>query len=127
MRWGFAQHCPARWGPGLRCRGCTAVQVCVVRPTLMRERSKSRSLIAVACGGTGGHLFPGMAVAEVLQQKGCDVVLLISPKQVDQDAARSASDMDVMTLPAVALQNGDVAAFLRGAWESYRLCWREFR
>ncbi len=93
----------------------------------MMEHSASRPLIALACGGTGGHLFPGIAVAEVLQQKGCDVVLLISPKQVDQDAVKSAAGMPVITLPAVALQNRDVAGFLRGAWKSYRVCRREFR
>src|SRR5262249_27696830 len=32
-----------------------------------------------------------------------------------------------ITLPAVALQKGDVAAFLRGAWQSYKLCRREFQ
>ena len=42
--------------------------------------------VAIACGGTGGHLFPGIAVAEQLQKRGCEVVLLISPKDVDQQA-----------------------------------------
>ena len=41
-------------------------------------------LVAVACGGTGGHLFPGLAVAQVLEQWGCEMVLLISKKEVDQ-------------------------------------------
>lgn len=66
-------------------------------------------------------------MAEVLQQKGCEVALLISPKQVDQEAVKSALDLQVITLPAMALQNGDVAGFLRGAWKSYRVCRREFQ
>src|SRR5688572_9166373 len=99
----------------------------MVGPVLVIDPSENQPFIAIACGGTGGHLFPGMAVAEVLQQKGCDVALLISPKQVDQEAAKSASDMKVITLPAVALQHGDVAGFLRGAWKSYRVCRSEFR
>ncbi len=34
--------------------------------------------IAVACGGTGGHIHPAMAVAEVLQQEGHELSLILS-------------------------------------------------
>jgi UDP-N-acetylglucosamine--N-acetylmuramyl-(pentapeptide) pyrophosphoryl-undecaprenol N-acetylglucosamine transferase len=67
--------------------------------------------VAIACGGTGGHLFPGLAVAGQLKQRGCDVALLISPKDVDQQAVKSASGMDIFTLPAVGLQNRNYFAF----------------
>ena len=65
----------------------------------------NKPFIAIACGGTGGHLFPGIAVAEQLRQRGCDVGLLISPKEVDQQAVKSAAGMEIFTLPAVGLQN----------------------
>jgi UDP-N-acetylglucosamine--N-acetylmuramyl-(pentapeptide) pyrophosphoryl-undecaprenol N-acetylglucosamine transferase len=84
-------------------------------------------LVAVACGGTGGHLFPGLAVAEALQAEGCDITLLVSAKDVDQEGVKSAMDMDVVTLPAVALQNGDVPGFLQGFWKSFRICSSLFR
>ncbi|MBI3192826.1 MAG: UDP-N-acetylglucosamine--N-acetylmuramyl-(pentapeptide) pyrophosphoryl-undecaprenol N-acetylglucosamine transferase, partial [Pedosphaera parvula] len=83
--------------------------------------------IAIACGGTGGHLFPGMAVGEELLQRGCAVTLLISPKEIDQQAARSAAGMEVVTLPAVGLTRYGVARFLAGAWKSYRLAKKLFR
>jgi UDP-N-acetylglucosamine--N-acetylmuramyl-(pentapeptide) pyrophosphoryl-undecaprenol N-acetylglucosamine transferase len=83
--------------------------------------------IAIACGGTGGHLFPGLAVADVFQQWGCDVALLVSKKEVDQEAVKSAAGLKVVTLPAVALQNRNVVSFLRGCWRSYSLCGRAFQ
>jgi UDP-N-acetylglucosamine--N-acetylmuramyl-(pentapeptide) pyrophosphoryl-undecaprenol N-acetylglucosamine transferase len=76
--------------------------------------------VAIACGGTGGHLFPGMAVGAELLQRECEVTLLISPKEVDQEAARSATGMRVETLPAVGLTRSGVLGFAVGCWKSYR-------
>jgi UDP-N-acetylglucosamine--N-acetylmuramyl-(pentapeptide) pyrophosphoryl-undecaprenol N-acetylglucosamine transferase len=67
--------------------------------------------VAIACGGTGGHLFPGLAVAGQLRQRGCDVALLISPKDIDQQAVKSAHGMEIFTLPAVGLQNKNYFSF----------------
>jgi len=79
----------------------------------------SRALIAIACGGTGGHLFPGLAIGEALLDHGCDVMLLISPKEVDQEAVRAARGFQIETLPAVGFERGRLAAFARGCWQSY--------
>ncbi|MFZ0829414.1 MAG: undecaprenyldiphospho-muramoylpentapeptide beta-N-acetylglucosaminyltransferase [Verrucomicrobiia bacterium] len=77
--------------------------------------------VAIACGGTGGHLFPGLAVAEQLQKRGCAVALLVSPKDVDQEAVKSVRDMEIITLPAVALQHHNYFSFARSFWQSWRL------
>src|SRR5437763_10919576 len=42
--------------------------------------------ILIACGGTGGHLFPGLAVAETLATRRHRVKLLVSEKAIDQAA-----------------------------------------
>ena len=42
--------------------------------------------VLIACGGTGGHLFPGLAVAEMLASRRHEVKLLVSEKAVDQSA-----------------------------------------
>src|ERR1051326_6750454 len=82
--------------------------------------------VAIACGGTGGHFFPGRAVAEQLVQRDCTVTLLISPKEVDQQAVRTASGMEIVTLPAVGLQRGGEFSFVRGFGKSYRAAKRHF-
>lgn len=63
----------------------------------------SKSLkILIACGGTGGHLFPGIAVAEAMRARGHEVMLLISEKKVDAEASAKYSQLRFATVPAVA-------------------------
>ena len=93
----------------------------------MTDNRPTRSRIAIACGGTGGHLFPGLAVAERLLQRNCSVLLLISPKEVDQQGVRQAAGMEVATLPAVGLTRGRLLAFLRGFAQSYRTARKTFQ
>ncbi len=88
--------------------------------------SQPAASAVIACGGTGGHLFPGLAVAEELRRHGCRVTLMVSPKDVDQRAIASVSGMDVVTLPAVGLNRGGWISFLAGFWKSYRLARRLF-
>jgi len=82
--------------------------------------------IAIACGGTGGHLFPGLAVANQLVGRGCAVTLLVSPKEVDQQAVREAANVEIVTLPAVGLTRGGEIAFVRGFSRAYRTAKRLF-
>jgi UDP-N-acetylglucosamine--N-acetylmuramyl-(pentapeptide) pyrophosphoryl-undecaprenol N-acetylglucosamine transferase len=86
----------------------------------MTAPANQSPFIAIACGGTGGHLFPGLAVAEQLQQRGCTVALLISPKDVDQQAVKSAPGKEIFTLPAVGLQNHNYFSFAFSFWKSWR-------
>jgi UDP-N-acetylglucosamine--N-acetylmuramyl-(pentapeptide) pyrophosphoryl-undecaprenol N-acetylglucosamine transferase len=86
----------------------------------MTSPGANTPFVAIACGGTGGHLFPGLAVAEQLKQRGCAVALLVSPKDVDQEAVKSARGMEIVTLPAVALQNRNYFSFARSFWQSWR-------
>lgn len=75
--------------------------------------------VAIACGGTGGHFFPGLAVAGKLLERGCDVTLLVSPKEVDQQAVKDCR-FKIVTLPALGLKRGGELAFLSGFFRSFR-------
>ena len=77
-------------------------------------KDSSKPLVAIACGGTGGHLFPGLAVGEELLRLGCRVQLLISAKEVDQQAVRYALGMETVVLPAIGLTRGKVLRPLSG-------------
>jgi UDP-N-acetylglucosamine--N-acetylmuramyl-(pentapeptide) pyrophosphoryl-undecaprenol N-acetylglucosamine transferase len=44
--------------------------------------------VAIACGGTGGHLYPGLAVAGELAGRGHEVMLFVSRKPVDRAVLR---------------------------------------
>jgi UDP-N-acetylglucosamine--N-acetylmuramyl-(pentapeptide) pyrophosphoryl-undecaprenol N-acetylglucosamine transferase len=87
----------------------------------------SKTSVAIACGGTGGHLYPGLAIAGQLCERGCAVTLFVSPKNVDQQAVKGIEGMEVVTLPAVAFQGGSRLAFFRTSLQSYRTLKARFR
>jgi UDP-N-acetylglucosamine--N-acetylmuramyl-(pentapeptide) pyrophosphoryl-undecaprenol N-acetylglucosamine transferase len=82
---------------------------------------------AIACGGTGGHLFPGLAVGRELRRRGCEVILLVSSKKIDVLATEGAGDMEIVTLPAVGLTRGNLLGFAWGFCRSYSLSKKHFR
>src|SRR5256886_5709428 len=87
----------------------------------------------IACGGTGGHLFPGIAVAEVLRDRGHEVMLLISEKDIDALALSGRSNFQVEKLPTVGLPSPfspAIFCLLRRFNESLSLCrsiYRKFK
>lgn len=79
----------------------------------------------IACGGTGGHLFPGLAVAEVLRGRGHDVMLFISEKEIDSLAVKGRTEFRFEKLPTVGLPSPfspAIVGFLQRFNESLSQC-----
>lgn len=61
------------------------------------------SHFVIACGGTGGHLTPGIALAERLQDRGHSTLLLISEKQIDAQLAHKYAKLRFAKIPGAPL------------------------
>ena len=91
----------------------------------MKSKSKKSIHVLIACGGTGGHLFPGIAVGEVLSARGHEVTLLISEKKIDSIAASGHKDLRFEKMPFLAMPkpwSPKMIGFLTGLWKGMSQC-----
>lgn len=73
----------------------------------------------ISCGGTGGHLAPGIALAEGLRARGHAATLLVSGKKIDARLAAKYPALQCEAVPAAPLAGGPVG-WARGAWALVR-------
>jgi UDP-N-acetylglucosamine--N-acetylmuramyl-(pentapeptide) pyrophosphoryl-undecaprenol N-acetylglucosamine transferase len=84
----------------------------------------------IAGGGTGGHLFPALAVGEVLLERGHEVVIFISEKDVDTLATRDRTEFRFEKLPSIGLPklfSPAMLGFLKRFNDSLAPCRRLYR
>lgn len=65
----------------------------------------------ISCGGTGGHLSPGIALAEGLVRGGHDVILLISQKKVDARLVEKYPHFTFLRVPGMAFSLNPIRLF----------------
>lgn len=75
--------------------------------------------ILIACGGTGGHVAPGIALAQGLGERGYRCVLVLSRKQVDTRLLQRYPQLEYVCAPGVGLGPG-LKGLLRFAWQQMR-------
>lgn len=87
------------------------------------------STYLISCGGTGGHLSPGIALAEGLRARGDDAVLLISRKKVDARLSEKYPDLRFERIPGSGF-SWKPLPLLRCAWsqtQAVRFCLKLIR
>ena len=85
--------------------------------------------IDVACGGTGGHIFPGLATAYELLGRGHDVTLWLAGKDIEHDAVGNWPGK-IETIPAEGFQFGLSLRSFKTAfrlYKAYRLAYSRMR
>jgi len=91
----------------------------------VKQKNPKSVHVLIACGGTGGHLFPGIAVGEVLASRGHDVTLLISEKKIDSLAASGHKELRFEKMPFLAMPrpwSPKMIGFLKGLWQGAKAC-----
>ena len=89
--------------------------------------------LVIAAGGTGGHLFPGLAVGEVLLRRGHQVMLIISEKEIDSLATQGRSEFRIERVPGVGMQSKSPLALVkfalkfRAGLNQVKALYRDFR
>ncbi len=80
---------------------------------------EKRLKIAIACGGTGGHIFPGLATGHALLARGHEVTLWMAGKDVEHDAVKSWPG-GMVTIPSEGFQFGLSLRSLQTVFRLYK-------
>lgn len=84
--------------------------------------------VAVSCGGTGGHMFPGLAVAAELRRRGHRVAVILSGRAVEADRAKAdlPEGAEALLVPVEPVSPRRPLSLFK-LWRAFRTAVRELR
>ena len=84
--------------------------------------------LLITCGGTGGHFYPGLAIARAMQKRGGEVKLLLAGVHAENQA-KIALDQGVgsLILPVVPVPKKSPVRFLVGLVRGFFICRKEIK
>ena len=84
--------------------------------------------VAVSCGGTGGHMFPGLAVAAELRRRGHRVAVILSGRAVEAERAKAdlPEGAEAMLVPVDPVSPRRPKSLFK-LWRAVRTAKRELR
>lgn len=85
--------------------------------------------IGIACGGTGGHIFPGLATAEVLRERGHEVTLWLGGKDIEKKSLGGWTS-PVITIQSTGLPSRPGIKYFNTLvvnWRAFLQCRRQMR
>ncbi len=92
----------------------------------MVAKEKNRlERVLISAGGTGGHIFPGLALADAFQKAGVGVSWLGSKRQLDQELI--VGKLPFHALPMEGWRGRGVMGRIRTLLTLIRSCWKAWR
>jgi UDP-N-acetylglucosamine--N-acetylmuramyl-(pentapeptide) pyrophosphoryl-undecaprenol N-acetylglucosamine transferase len=92
----------------------------------MSSTSQSGKVALVMAGGTGGHIFPGLAVAQELIRQGWDVHWLGSKSHMEWDIIRPLG-IAFESVEFSGVRGKGLVQLMLAPWRLVRACWQALR